>query len=442
MASILDNIFGNKKNPANSFLPLNEQEMQEEANRMPDIPETKASDVENTPPAEIVQAQQQTTPAPNKWGYSDSDMEYLAKFGYTPEKLEQIANFDPSKGNNYLQHLYESTVTKPQAPDEEKLKKANLWGGIADGVSSLVNMWSVGKGAYATPKEYKNSALGKLEGRERELADRYLKLSNQYEGGLFNAKLKDFLNNLGEYKNEKKGIQGILATKQALEEKARQADAKNQYNYTKLAYDQANRDRDYELKKQNAESMDRHRKALEGQGWARVADSKSRTTAYVKKMSSGSGSNKNYQMIFAAHPNDPDAVKDNQLGASVRVFEMSKGEIDRYAREAREDKDFMTRHPELTIKSKGLPGNDTEKLRPNEDIAAAWIEEQYSKGFTASPAIPSVATPPFMNWSPWVMPNYLPNYTTPSNEEEIDYPEDGDEDEDFPIEGSMNVATF
>lgn len=438
MASILDNIFNKKKNPATSFLPVNEQEMQEEANRMPDIPETTASDVEDKQPAEVVNTQQEATPTPNKWGYSDSEMSALTKAGYTPDKLEQIANFDPSKGNNYLQHLYESTITKPTAPNDKKMKNARLWAGIADGVGLLSQMWSAGKGAHVRERDYKNSALSQVAGKEKEAMDRYTKLSQMYDDGLLQARMKDYLKALDDYNNERKGVQGVLAAKQALDERARQADQKNQYNYYKLGADQVNKDRDFALKQKNQESLEKQRDAMVKQGWARVADSKSRTTAYVKKMSSGSGTNKNYQMIFAANPNDPQAIKDNQLGTSVRMFEMNKGEIDRFAREARADKNFMDKHPELTIKSKGLLGNDTEKLRPNEDIAAAWIEEKYSNSFTQIPAIPSMATQPFVNWGQ--MYNFgMPNYTTPNSyDEEIETPEE--EDEEFPSVG--NIANF
>jgi hypothetical protein len=52
--AILDNIFNKKKNPASSFLPVNEQEMQEGATRTPEIPVTKASDQDNEQPAEVV----------------------------------------------------------------------------------------------------------------------------------------------------------------------------------------------------------------------------------------------------------------------------------------------------------------------------------------------------------------------------------------------------
>lgn len=437
--AILDNIFNKKKNPTTSFLPVNEQEMQEEANRMPDIPETRASDVEDKQPAEMVTPQQEATPIPNKWGYSDSEMSALTKAGYTPDKLDQIANFDPAKGNNYLQHLYESTATKPTAPDDKKVRNARLWASIADSVGLLSQMYTYSKGAHVEKRDYKNSALSQVNADAKEDRDRYTKLSQMYDDGLLQARMKDYLKALDDYNNDRKGVQGVLAAKQKIEEAARQADQKNQYNYYKLGADQANKDRDFALKQKNQENMDRHRKAMEAQGWARVADSKSRTTAYVKKLSSGSGTNKNYQMIFAANPNDPDAVKDNQLGTSVRKFEMNKGEIDRYAREARADKNFMAKHPELTIKSKGLLGNDTEKLRPNEDIAAAWIEEQYSNSFTQTPAIPSMATQPFMNWGQMVQPNWMPNYTTPNSyDEEIEMPEE--EDEEFPSVG--NIANF
>jgi hypothetical protein len=168
---------------------------------------------------------------------------------------------------------------------------------------------------------------------------------------------------------------------------------------------------------------------MEAQGWSRVADSKSRASAYVKKMSSsGAGKNSNYQMIFGANPNDKDVLTDN-FGSKVRVFEMNKGQIDQYSREALSDPQFMARHQDLIIQKPDLLGSGSYKYKPNQDIAAAYLQEKYENSFTPSPAIPSTATQPIMNW--WQYPIGMPSHNV---DEEDTAPEEVDEWEEFVIE--------
>jgi hypothetical protein len=165
-------------------------------------------------------------------------MSALTKAGYTPDKLDQIANFDPANGNNYLQHLYESTATKPTAPDEKKMRNARLWAGIADGVGLLSQMWSAGKGAHIRERDYKDSALSQVTGKEKEARDKYESLSKMYEDGLLQARMNDFLQSFNDYRNDKKGIQGVVAAQKKFD----QEQAQLRFNYDKLAQDQQNKE--------------------------------------------------------------------------------------------------------------------------------------------------------------------------------------------------------
>lgn len=418
--AILDEIFKKRNNPSTSFLPVNEQEMQEEANRMPDIPETKASDVEDKQPAEVVNTQQETAPTPNKWGYSDSDVSYLGKMGYTPERLEQIANFDPSKGNNFLQHLYESTVSKPTAPDEKKMRNARLWSGISDGVGMLSQMWSVGKGAHMRERDYTNSALSQTEAKEKEARDRYTKASQMYDNGRFQARMKDYLKALEDHNNDRNNIQNILNTRTALEEKARQADGKLQQGYDKMVQDQANKDKDYELRRRNNESLDAYRKRMAAASEIRAKSTTARTNHYIAN--GGNKSNKNTPLYFKDGtkieiPND--VWKANypvlvdllaQSGVQVPLtWQINVPNATQVEYFIKQNKD-------------SLPKEAREWLFSiSNQQAAEYGSPQY--------------TPSFEN-------GFMPENFEYGNEEEIDYPEDGDEDEDFPIVGSMNVATF
>lgn len=424
MALIDDILNRNKKN---SFYPTNDQDLEQEATNMPEIPVTKASDQDNKQPSEIIQTQQESTPVTgNKWGYSQSEMDALSKAGYTPDKLEHfLSDFDPTKGENFLQRIYDASMPKPTAPDEKQLKRARLIGSIGDSLGLLSQMWSAGKGAHVKERDYKNSASAQIADNEKNLRALYLQQQNKYNDGLYNARLKDLLKSLDDYNNGKKGIQGVVAAQKKFDQAQAQFEDKQRFAYDKLAQDQQNKDADRKIKEDNQKSLDRHRKAMEAQGWSRVADSRNRTSAYVKKMSSsGTGKNSNYQMIFGANPNDKDVQTDN-FGNNVKVFEMNKGQIDQYAREALSDPQFMARHQDLII----MLGSGSYKYKPNQDIAAAYLQEQYQNSFTPSPAIPSTATPPITNWGQ--LQNWMPSYNA---DEEDTAPEEVDEWGEFAIE--------
>ena len=430
MSNVLDNILKKRKG-GQSFYPTSDQDLEAEATNLPDIPETRASDQDNKQPAEVIQTQQDVTPPPaNKWGYSQSELDTLEKAGYTPDKLERyLSDFDPAKGDNFLSRIYESSMPKPTAPDEKTLKRNRIIAGVADGLSMLSQMYSAGKGSHMRERDFNQSAIAGQASQERNLRNIYLQQANRYNDGLVNARTKDFLQALEDYRNGRKGIQGVMAAKQKADEAARQFQEKQRFAYDKLAQEQANKDKDFELKKKNNESLDRHRKAMEAQGWSRVADSKNRTSAYVKKMSSsGTGKNSNYQMIFGANPSDKDVQTDN-FGNKVKVFEMNKGQIDQYAREALSDPQFMARHQDLIIQKPDMLGSGSYKFKPNQDIAAAYLQEQYENSFTPSPAIPSTATQPIMNWGQ--LPNWMPTYNM---DEEETAPEEVDEWGEFAIE--------
>ncbi|MBF0651082.1 hypothetical protein IR083_19890 [Dysgonomonas sp. GY75] len=488
---ILDDILGkDKKKGADSFLPvaennLDEQGMQavnshrltQEADNMQATTPQNAINLQATGQQnEGIAAVKQSNltaigsnPAVVKYpdkpqGLNDGEYEHLLKY-YPPEDISRFtAPFDPNGGENVLQRYYESVMPKPAAPDEKKVRNAQLIASIADGIGLLSQMYTYGKGAHVEKRDYNQSALSQVTGRAKELENRYIQQSTRYNDGLFNARLKDFRNALDDYNTGRKGLSGVLAAKQKLDQASEQFKEKQGFAYDKLAQEQQNKDKDLELRKQNNENLDRHRKVLEAQGWSRVADSRNRTSAYVKKASSSaSGKNTNYRMVIEANPDDKEAVRDNQLGTNVRVFEMSKGEIDRYTREALSDPQFKAGHPQYDRKPGLLgeaPKSFTEKERT--DIAAAYLQEQYNNSFTETPVVPDYATPS-PGGSPvyqqWEQDYWLPRFgnnispvtqpTVPSNlpvqeedaEEagiqEAEIPED-DEDEEFPDFGNMS----
>lgn len=366
MRELLDGILNRDKK--NSFYPTNVQDL-EEATNMPEIPVTKASDQDNKQPAEMVQPQQEATPVPtNKWGYSQSEMDALSKAGYTPDRLEYfLSDFDPAKGENFLQRIYEASMPKPTAPDEKQLKRARLLGSIGDSLGLLSQMWSAGKGAHVKERDYKNSASAQIAEKEKNLRALYLQQQNKYNDGMYNAQLKDLLKSLDDHNNGKKGIQGVVAAQKKFDQAQAQFEDKQRFARDKLAQDQQNKDADRKIKEDNQKSLDHHRKVKEAQGWSR-----------------GTGKNSNYQIIFRANPKDKDARADN-FGNKVKEVDMSKGQIDQYAREALSDPQFMARHQDLIIQKPDMRGSGSYKYKPNQDIAAAYIEEHYNDQWQDSP---------------------------------------------------------
>lgn len=446
--AILDDILNKNKNKgANSFLPFAENNRDEQADNSPIVgdgtkPLTAQENIQSEQSAALPDVKYPNKPQ----GLNDDEYEHLLKY-YPPETITKFSSpFDPSSGENLFQRYYESTIPKPSAPDEKKMRNKRIIAGIGDGLSMLSQMISAGSGAHE--RERNDFSLPKIQQQEKEEQNRYLQLSQRYNDGLFQARLKDFQKAINDYNNGRKGIQSVLATKQKLDQTQAQFEEKQRFAYNKLAKDQANEDRNYELRKQNTESQIAQRNAYIKQGWSRVADSHNRTSAYVKNISSG-GKN-GYQMIFRANPNDKDAQTDN-FGNKVRLFDTTKGQIDQYAREALADKDFMNSATGKSLIKKrgdavlGEGGKLVEgaiEYKPALEIAAAYIKEKfYDKQFETTPSIPSTATPRITNWG---QQDWLLNYNLPSldddTEEVMKYEE---EDEEFPSLGNIgNIANF
>ncbi|MDR1089938.1 MAG: hypothetical protein LBL79_02590 [Prevotella sp.] len=399
--AILDDIFSKKENNPAAF-PVNDQDLKEAATNMPEIPVTKASDQDNKQPAEIIQTQQAGTPAVsnntavadavqpatvtppvagNKWGYNQSEIDALSKAGYTPDKLDYfLSGFDLAKGESFMQRIYEASMPKPAAPDEKQLKRARLLGSIGDSLGLLAQMWSAGKGAHIKERDYKNSASAQIAEKEKSLRALYLQQQNKYNDGMYNARLKDLLRSLDDYNNGKKGIQGVMEAKRKSDQAQTQFEAKQRLAYDKLTQEQANKDADRKIKEDNQKSLNHYRKAMEAQGWSRVADSKNRTAAYVKKMSSGGKSG--IQVMIPANPNDPSRTK-SELGDNVKVLTITKDEQAYNYREAIKNRNFIKEHPELVLSRPEMEGTKYQKgsygYAKEDIVAATYAQYLYDK---------------------------------------------------------------
>ncbi|NDW19420.1 hypothetical protein D0T53_10940 [Dysgonomonas sp. 216] len=430
--TILEDIVNkyNQKKGANSFLPINEQDLDTQADVSPIAPEIKNEQTaQENKEAESSNAMP-TVKYPNKpESMSDGDYEHLMSVGFSPEAISSYTKpYDPSTNGNYLQRIFEDSVPKPTAPDEKKMRGARIVSGIGDALGLISQMVSAGKGAYMKERDYNSSALAQTAAKEKELSNIYLQQQNKYNEGFHNARLKDFLMGLENHNRERKELQDILTNKHKIYEAKRQFNEKMEYNKSEQDRKQTNADRDFDLKRQNTESQIDQRKASVAQGWARVADARNRTSAYVKKMSSGSGANSSYQMIIEANPQDNQAQTDEQLGGKFRMFEMNKGEVDYNSRAALLDTEFLKEYPQFDRKPGILgeaPKAFTEKERT--DISAAYIKYRYDKQFE--------------NASQYQYPVYNPTPQWGNNYDFLqpDYDSDNVEDDEW---GQFEISGF
>lgn len=371
-----------KRTAASSFVPVNEQELAEQEKTTPVIPEIKASDQSNEQPADIIQPNSVSVSRQldKPQGMTDEAYEYLRKW-------QEQSPYDPSTGEGIAARIFQESNPKPTEPDEKKIRNTKIIGSIADSLGLLSQMWSYGRGAHVEKRDYKDSASSKIAEQENNLRNIYLKQRSDYDKGLRDAQTKDLENFEANRKEALRQLIAIQKQRQEQGNKDREHALKEKYYELK--------GEEQKVRAQNYEDMARHRKVTESQGAARTA-------AYVRKISSsGTGKNDKYQMIFEASPNDKDVQTDN-FGNKVKVFEMSKGEIDQYVRKALADPQFMKNHPELILSRPEYEGTGFQKgsyrYRPNQDIAAAYLQEEYEKGF--KPSVANQTETSFMR-APW-----------------------------------------
>lgn len=308
----------NKKKGANSFLPTNEQNLEAQADVSPVAPEIKNGQTAQENKQAASPSVMPTVKYPNKpESMSDGDYEHLMSVGFSPEAISGYTKpYDPLTNGNYLQRIFESSVPKPSAPDEKKIRNAKLVSTIADSLGLLSQMWSYGKGAHVEKRDQSNTALSKTGDREKDLRNIYLQQQNKYNDGMYNARLNDFLKGLEEYNNGRKGIQGAIASKR----KSDLESAKFAFDMTYREAILAGKDADRALKEaQMAEQTElnrlkfeeqkRHNKTSEGISGMSAQTNRMRADAYVNKTASG-GVTKSIPFFFkdGTNVNIPDNI--------------------------------------------------------------------------------------------------------------------------------------
>lgn len=308
---------------------------------------------------------------PEGWG----DDEYRAvRQIYSDEQIQQALS-QPNP-ENFLEgiytQMYKKNVPEPKEPDEKQLKRQRAIAGIGDVLGLISQAAGGSQGAINRPRTFEQSAYGQLTKKQQEVYDRYQAETDRYGRELVNAQMKDYLAGLQDWKQTQANIAKTLdAYRDYQLEQAKQQQeaaykaAQEQRQQQKTAAD---------IKNIESQIKDRERRANIAEQTAALAAE--RTKAYIEKLKTPvkttTGNKADYQLVIPADANDPNAVRD-QFGNPVRVFGMSTGEMDQYARKALADKDFINRHPEYRLLFGQKYTADDKR-----NIAATYLEELYN----------------------------------------------------------------
>ena len=312
---------------------------------------------------------------PEGWG----DDEYRAiKQIYSDDQIQQsLSNPDP---NSFLDGIYtnmfQENVPAPVEPDEKQMKRQRAIAGIGDVLSLVSQAASGAMGARNKERTFDQSAYGQLTKKQEEILEKYKQETDRYGREMVNMQMKDYLSGMQDWKQTQANI------------------GKSLNDYRKYQVDVAKQNQDAAYKAFQADNTARRTSAYEksldaqiedrrrrtGIAATNAANSTARTKAYIEKMKSGgttttAGTKADYQLVLPAVDGDTNATQD-QFGNPVRIFGMSNGEMDQYARQALADKAFMAQHPEFNT-AFGIKHTADDK----KNIAAAYLQELYASQF-------------------------------------------------------------
>lgn len=277
---------------------------------------------------------------------------------------------------------------------------AGLFG--PDDMQRLIDLLSAVKGKFMLtmfPYEPIEAAAGRngwtIHRIERTISASKVKMKNQYlqmlerfDEGLYKAEAKDAELGRANWLQSKKELAAAIAAK----EKADKEQARYEAEQAAKAERQAVADA---LANRKQDEVERANKVRESQGWSRINSAGS---------GKGSGGKENpNQIIIDANPNDPEAQKD-QFGNSIRVFDLPKGDIVRYAEAAMGNKEFMGRHPGLVLGRPDQFGKGEYKYAAPDVIARAYFKELYNNQWEES----SEGKGPVLGGR-WEIPAFLKN---------------------------------
>lgn len=299
---------------------------------------------------------------------------------YNDDQIQQIYNQPDPQAlmDGIFSSIYKKNIPEPAAPDEKAMKRQRNIAGIGD-ILGLISQAAAGSaGAINRTRSFEQSAMGQLAPKQQEVYDKYLKRADDYSRGMINAQMQDYLRGVQDWKQTQANISKALddyrdyriaVAKQEQDAAYKRSQVENTAKRTAAYVD-------------NVQAQIEDRKRRTGIASQNAANSAARTQAYIEKLKSPEKTTTgkaDYQLVLPANENDPDATPD-QFGNMVRVFGMSNGEMDRYAREAQNDEEFKKRHPELFTVTFGQKLTTDDKR----NIAAAYLQDIYEQGFQGS----------------------------------------------------------
>lgn len=250
---------------------------------------------------------------------------------------------------NTLSHLFEMYNRAPEPLDEKKLERKKTWGAIADTLTTLIEMYTIGKGGLVRPRSA--SALANAENEEKDIRELYRQQMNEHNAGRAKAAMQDAINAQRE---------GAAERKKQQNEELKKAERD---------YGRKKDDRDYRFKTENADRDHRFREEKERN---LIADRAARTNAYIKKLEN------KYRISVEAREDDPNAVA-GELGAPVINFELSTGEVDKVVSKAMQDSAFRKKYSGLFQPVIDGFGEDTGGTRITPGLTKGVIAQAYQQ---------------------------------------------------------------
>lgn len=286
-----------------------------------------------------------------------------------PEAFDREKFYDEWKsGKKPLVDAIMSNYTKPKpqlTPEEQQ--KAKFGSALTDTFSSMAEMFAHGKGAMIRNREgasNQQTTNAKLQAYQ----DKYDQEMQHYNGTKANAELQDFNHKLEIDRLNSSEKRQYYINKQKQEEKAaalaRQLanDKSNSEFKDRTITNQENAQKNAQQNHKDTLAMEREHLGIE----------RERLNQDKKNKFSG--------LVINAHPQDNNAETDSS-GRKVVSIPMNKEQIQGMANSAKNDADFMKRHPELLIDKPDMFGTPHKGLTKDDEIAWTYAQEQYNKRF-------------------------------------------------------------
>ena len=331
---------------------------------------------------------------PNKpTNWTDEEYEAVRRLKSDEEIQSIFSNPDPNDFlNGIATQSYRQNTRQPVEPDEKQMKRQRMFAGIGDVLSLLSQAAGHSMGARQKERSFEQSAMGMLAPKQQKLYDNYLTRADDYNKGLVNAKMKDYLQGHSDWKSTQKDVQGILDThrKEKIAEKKQEQNENYKRQQLKARADQleeTKRRNDAYIRNSKASSIDRSRSyAISERNTAvteaRLKHSIDKWEAEMEEKKTGKpAETKKTKAEFAitipAHANDAKAEQ-TELGERVRTIEMTNSQKEKYVRDALDDNEFRAKYPDLF--KQGYNKELTKIQR--DDIAAMYLQDKYEDTYS------------------------------------------------------------